>query len=40
MIDIDNMDIFYYFEVLGYKLNKNKPRLNEKDVFIDELGWL
>lgn len=42
MCDVDNMDIFYYLEVLSYKIesNKDKEENNEKDVYIDEVSWL
>ncbi|MBH7898440.1 hypothetical protein I6A73_11585 [Clostridioides difficile] len=42
MVDIDNMDIFYYLDILAYmkknKSDKNNP--NENDVYIDQLSWL
>jgi len=41
-LDIDNMDIFYYFDILAYRLKDNPSRRAgvEKDVYIDEVGWL
>ncbi|HDG7529088.1 TPA: hypothetical protein PFR81_003641 [Clostridioides difficile] len=42
MVDIDNMDIFYYLDILAYmkenKKDKNNP--NENNVYIDQLSWL
>ncbi|MCB4305125.1 hypothetical protein LGK37_16755 [Clostridioides difficile] len=42
MVDIDNMDIFYYLDILAYmkknKSDKNNPA--ENDVYIDQLSWL
>ncbi|MEJ4051082.1 hypothetical protein [Clostridioides difficile] len=42
MVDIDNMDIFYYLDILAYmkknKSDKNNP--NENDVYIDQISWL
>jgi len=34
MQDIDEMDIFYYFELLAYKANKEE----EPTTYIDQLG--
>lgn len=42
MVDIDNMDIFYYLDILAYmkenKKDNNNP--NENDVYIDQISWL
>ncbi|WP_131024797.1 hypothetical protein, partial [Clostridioides difficile] len=42
MTDIDNMDIFYYLDILVYmkenKKDNNNP--NENDVYIDQISWL
>ncbi|WP_278247907.1 hypothetical protein [Clostridium botulinum] len=42
MIDIDNMDIFYYFDVLAYrnKTNSKTGKRKEEDVYIDQVSWL
>ncbi|EMQ1360372.1 hypothetical protein KLN18_18510 [Clostridioides difficile] len=42
MVDIDNMDIFYYLDILAYmKKNKSdKNNASENDVYIDQLSWL
>lgn len=44
MCDVDNMDIFYYLEVLAYRIknnpNDNNKKEKEKEVYIDEVSWL
>ncbi|EPY2286643.1 hypothetical protein ACXAT6_003922 [Clostridium sporogenes] len=43
MIDIDNMDIFYYFDVLAYRnktIDSKTGKRKEEDVYIDQIGWL
>ena len=42
MCDVDDMDILYYLDVLAYRIQSkdNKDDKKEKDVYIDELGWL
>ncbi|AEB77632.1 hypothetical protein [Clostridium botulinum] len=43
MTDIDNMDIFYYFEVLAYRNKKADSKTGskkEEDVYIDQVNWL
>lgn len=37
MRDIDEMDIFYYFDILAYKIKKIEK---EEDFYIDQVGWL
>lgn len=43
MTAIDEMDIFYYFDVLAYR-NKNIDsttwKRREDDVYIDQVSWL
>lgn len=33
------MDIFYYLELLAYKINGNENS-KEEDVYIDQVSWL
>ncbi|MEG2787343.1 MAG: hypothetical protein RR942_05925 [Romboutsia sp.] len=40
MTDVDNMDIFYYFEVLAYKINFKNNKEKEEEVYIDQVSWL
>lgn len=39
MNDIDKMDIFYYLDILAYKI-KNNENENENEIYIDQCGWL
>ncbi|MGG7163794.1 hypothetical protein [Clostridium ihumii] len=39
MNDIDDMDIFYYIDVLAYTSKNNKEE-KEKEIYIDQCGWL
>lgn len=41
--DVDKMDIFYYLEILAYRLNeaiKNNKDINTEEVYIDQCSWL
>ncbi|ENY8694382.1 hypothetical protein KLM92_18815 [Clostridioides difficile] len=42
MVDIDNIDIFYYLDILAYmkENKKDNNNSNENDVYIDQLSWL
>ncbi|KNF06982.1 hypothetical protein CLPU_38c00020 [Gottschalkia purinilytica] len=40
MKEIDEMDIFYYFDVLAYRIKKSRNKETEKVAYIDELDFL
>lgn len=43
MTDIDNMDIFYYFDVLAYRLkniDEETGKKKEEDIYVDQVSWL